>query len=301
MPFSSSLSMLSSPSSPSIARVCLLLSQVLAHVRGGKTLRFGCGIAESGDVRSTDGMEVFVNKNPTTRAPVPKIEWSHTIQDEMDAILISVLDNIAESSKEVRALLGILVAAVWNSGGENSHGVDNSSGSDQKEPGDESAAALASDSSGAAASASASESASALESASASASTKLPAYFATAREWLSTRLCRQLELIALEIVDGETSTDRAMSSMSPFSTMFFLLEAIRDVGPVPGVIERLGALAGKPNVDTHCSDSEADSGSGGEVEEEGAAEACELGNSPLLSLALSEVIRSLLTAENSFQ
>ena len=274
---------------------------MLAHVRGGKTLRFGSGITENGDVRSTDGMEVFVNKNPTTRAPVPKIEWSHTIQDEMDAILISVFDTIAESSKEVRALLGILVAAVWNSGGENNHGVDNSSGSDQKEPGDESAAALSSDSSGAAASASTSASASALESASAFASTKLPAYFATAREWLSTRLCRQLELIALEIVDGETSTDRAMSSMSPFSTMFFLLEAIRDVGPVPGVIERLGGLAGKPNVDTHCSDSEAESGSGGEVEEEGAAEACELGNSPLLSLALSEVIRSLLTAENSFQ
>ena len=45
--------------------------------------------------------------------------------------------------------------------------------------------------------------------------------------------------------------------------MFFLLEAIRDVGPVPGVIERLGELAGKPTTDTCYSDSEADSGSEG--------------------------------------
>ena len=80
--------------------------------------------------------------------------------------------------------------------------------------------------------------------------------FASAREWLSARLCRRLELLALETVAGEALIPSRTSVTSPFNIMFFLLEAIRDVGPVPGVVERLGKLASGPSADAFYCDSE---------------------------------------------
>ena len=76
--------------------------------------------------------------------------------------------------------------------------------------------------------------------------------------------------------------------------MFFLLEAIRDVGAVPGVVERLGKLAGRPAPadDEFWTDSDEEEG------ENELAGASDLVNSPLLSLALREVIRSLLVGND---
>ena len=256
----------------------MALSQVWMRVRAGETLRISDGRI---DHQITHSMAdeiasgIFGPRNPTTLMQVPELAWSN-VQDEMDAVLASVFKTMARSGEELRALLGVLVAVARKSPGSlqtsNSADMDlgDSSASCQEEP---------------------KPTGESLPPAQKSTKTT---EFSCAREWLSARLCDQLEAVALgNATDGARHVP--LQAASPYSVLFFLLEAIRDVGPVPGVIERLGKFSRGP---VYTDDYDSDAGSyleDGDAEEGGEfTNELTLADSPLLSLALSEVLRSML-------
>lgn len=249
----------------SIAGVCTILTNILARTRSSQAQPVG---PESDPARNGQedacGNEVCFFPGETFSnlilpKSLPKISWPEC-QCEMDSIFSAVFNCMANSSEEIRPLLAVLVALTRASDSDCCiHADKQEKGLDKIQ------------------------------------------VFASARAWLTHRLISKLEEVEIE-----TKKLKSNSKILPFSAIFYVLEAIKEIGFVPGVIERLGKFTknvtfssntGAPTTSNDSNSSYSLSDSDGEsLDGHEDPQRCplSLSESPLFSMALDEVLQSLI-------